>query len=150
MHLLDFPVEHIISSPDANAAYVKVSERIFKYTLDGKFEQINILLKEKCLQMEVIKLGSKEIILALSNKDFLINGKEIANNITSFYVHSDFLLLTTLQHTLICVSLTDAGIKQLTKHDLTVKPWLNDMNVLFTGEYIFLIIFFILCVAYFL
>lgn len=149
VHVLDFPVQHIISS-DANTAYIKISKQIFKYTLDGKFEQVNILLKENCLQMEVIKLGSKDIILALSVKNgFFIDGKQIAENITNFYVHSDFLLLTTLQHTLICVSLSDVGIKQLSKHDLTVRPWLNDMREFLCAGEIFNLFYFV-CSIFFM
>lgn len=136
---MDHPIEHIISSPDTSTAYIKAKDQIYKYTKDGKFEQTNITISKQCLQIEVINIDSKDIILALSPENsFLIDGKEIAKNITSFYVHSDFLLLTTLQHTLICVTLNQFGIKQLSKHDLTVKPWLNNTNeILFTGEYIF-------------
>lgn len=139
---MDYPVEHIVSSPDANTAYIKVKDQIFKYTKDEKYERTNITLNKQCVQMDVIKIDSKDVILALSPENsFLIDGKEIAKNITSFFVHSDFLLLTTLQHTLICVTLNQNGIKQLSKHDLTVKPWLNKTNeILFTGEYIFFII----------
>lgn len=140
IHVLDYPIEHIISSPDASTAYIKVKERIFKYTKDKKLEQTNKTLNKLCVQMEVIEIDSKDVILALSlDNSFLIDGKEIAKNITSFYVHSDFLLLTTLQHTLICVPLNEIGIKQLYRHDLTIKPWLDNMNKLsLTGEYIFL------------
>lgn len=137
---MDYPIEHIISSPDASAAYIKVKERIFKYTKDKKLEQTNVTLNKLCIQMEVIKIDSKDIILALSlDNSFLIDGKEIAKNITSFYVHSAFLLLTTLQHTLICVQLNETGIKQLNRHDLTIKPWLENWKEMsLTGEYIFL------------
>lgn len=86
--------------------------------------------------MEVVKIDSKDVIIALSCTNcFSIDGKEIAKNITSFYVHSDFLLLTTQQHTLICVPLNESGMEQLSKHDLTVKPWENGSNeISFTGE----------------
>jgi len=136
---LNYPIEHIISSPDAKTAYIKAKAQIFKYTLDGNFEQTSITLNKLCVQMEVINIASKDIILALSlDNSFLIDGKEIAKNITSFYIHSDFMIFTTLQHTLICVPLNEVGIKQLSVHDLTVKPWLNTMNKSLTGEYIFL------------
>ncbi|KYM98961.1 Elongator complex protein 1 [Cyphomyrmex costatus] len=104
IHALDYPIEHIISSSDANTAYIKAKEQIFKYTRDGKFEQTNITLSKLCAQMEIVKINSNDVILALSlENSFLIDGKEIAKNITSFYVHSDFVILTTLQHTLIYI-----------------------------------------------
>lgn len=141
---MDYPIEHIVSCPDARTAYIKAKDQIFKYTWDGKFEQTNITISKPCVQIEVVKIDLKDTILALSlENSFLIDGKEIAKNITSFYVHSDFLLLTTMQHTLICVTLNQFGIKQLSKHDLTIKPWLNNTNeILFKGEYVFFRIFY--------
>lgn len=148
---MDYPIEHIVSCPNASTAYIKANDQIFKYTKDGHFEQTNIMISKPCVRIEVVNIDSKDIILALSSENsFLIDGKEITKNITSFYIHSDFLLLTTLQHTLICVTLNQFGIKQLSKHDLTIKPWLNNTNeILFTGEYVFFRISFILCITYF-
>ncbi|XP_011692610.1 PREDICTED: putative elongator complex protein 1 isoform X1 [Wasmannia auropunctata] len=129
VHTLNHPIEHIISSPDTNTAYIKAKEQIFKYTRDGKFNPTNITLDRLCVQMEVIKIDSKDVILALSlDNSFFVDGKEIAKNITSFHVYPDFIILTTLQDTLICVPSNEAGIKQLRVNDLTVKPWLNTIN----------------------
>ncbi|XP_012536297.1 putative elongator complex protein 1 [Monomorium pharaonis] len=129
VHVLDYPIEHIISSSDGNTVYIKTKEYIFKYTRDGQFEQTNMILNKLCVQMEVTKINSKDVIFALSSEyKFLIDGKEIAKNITGFYIHNDFLLLTTLQHTLICVPLNEVGMQQLSKHDLTLKPWLMEVN----------------------
>nr|CAD7427157.1 unnamed protein product [Timema monikensis] len=44
---------------------------------------------------------------------FYINTKEIANNVTSYTLHSEFILLTTLQHTLLCSRLDLDGIESL-------------------------------------
>ncbi|XP_077256116.1 elongator complex protein 1 isoform X1 [Temnothorax americanus] len=138
IHVMDYPIEHIVSSPDANTAYIKVRDRIFKYTRNGKLEQTDITLSEQCEQIEVIQIDSKDIILALSMENsFLVDGKEIAKNITSFYIHSDFLLLTTLQCTLICVLLNEVNIRQLSERDLTIQPWDLNMNeILFAGIYV--------------
>jgi len=149
---LNYPIEHIISSSDANTAYIKAKEQIFKYTRDGKFEQTNITLNKLCAQIEIVKINSDDVILALSlENSFFINGKETAKNITSFYVHSDFVILTTLQHTLVCVPLNEVGLKQLSVYDLTVKPWLNTMDKMsFTGEYIFCNLFYFVYIITFL
>ncbi|KAL0127474.1 hypothetical protein PUN28_005627 [Cardiocondyla obscurior] len=141
VHNLCDPIEHIVSSPDSTTAYIKVKDQIYTFTQDGSFKQITITVPKSSIQLEVTKIDSIDVILALSQENnFSVDGKEIADNITSFYVHSDFMLLTTLQHTLICVLLNEAGIKQLSKHDLTVKPWLNKYNdiaeTLFSDIYI--------------
>ncbi|XP_011876927.1 PREDICTED: putative elongator complex protein 1 [Vollenhovia emeryi] len=136
VHVLDYLIERIVSSPDANAAYIKARDQIFKYTRDGRIEHTNITLSKPCVKMEVIQIDSRDVILALSSDNsFLVDGKESAKNITSFYVHSEFLLLTSLQDTLICVSLNESGVQQLSKHDLTVKPWLDNEVEVFTNIY---------------
>lgn len=121
------PIEHIVPSPDANEAYVISGGLVFKYSKDHeRLEQTNVL-EEQCYQVEVIKIDSKHVIIALSRPNcFLIDGREVAKNITSFCVHSDFLLLSTLQHTLICLPLDKSGMEQLDKYDLTIKPWENN------------------------
>ncbi|XP_072752046.1 putative elongator complex protein 1 [Anoplolepis gracilipes] len=138
-YAVDNSIEHIIPSPDADTAYIIVDSAVFKYTKDAEeLDPTNILLREPCYQLEVVKIDSKDVIIALSCTNcFSIDGKEITKNITSFYVHSDFLLLTTQQHTLICVPLNETGMEQLSKHDLTVKPWENGSNeISFTDIYI--------------
>ncbi|KMQ97926.1 elongator complex protein 1-like protein [Lasius niger] len=138
-YAVDNSIEYIIPSPDANTAYIIVDQAVFKYTKDAQeLDPTDILLRELCYQVEVVKIDSKDVIIALSCTNcFSIDGKEIAKNITSFYVHSDFLLLTTQQHTLICVPLNESGMEQLSKHDLTVKPWENGSNeISFTDIYI--------------
>ncbi|XP_011265632.2 elongator complex protein 1 isoform X2 [Camponotus floridanus] len=138
-YAVDNSIEYIIPSPDADTAYIVVDRTVFKYIKNvEELIPTDVLLRELCYQVEVIKIDSKDVIIALSCTNcFSIDGKEIAKNITSFYVHSDFLLLTTQQHTLICVPLNKSGIEQLSKHDLTVKPWENGSNeISFTDIYI--------------
>ncbi|KAL6440916.1 hypothetical protein ACFW04_003370 [Cataglyphis niger] len=138
-YAVDNSIEYIIPSLDANTAYIIVNRAIFKYTKDAEeLDSTDIFLRELCYQVEVIKIDVKDVIIALSCTNcFSVDGKEIAKNITSFYVHSDFLLLTTQQHTLICVPLNENGMKQLNKHDLTIKPWENGNNeISFTDIYI--------------
>ncbi|KAL6266875.1 hypothetical protein P5V15_003703 [Pogonomyrmex californicus] len=125
IYTFDDPIQHIISSPDASTAYIITQNKVYKYTKDGQFEETKISFAMPCSQMEVIKIASNDVIIALSHdNNFFIDG-EVVKNITGFYVHSHFLLLITLQATLICVPLSKTGIEQLKKHDLTIKPWLN-------------------------
>lgn len=139
-HIVDQPILHIVPSPEAGAAYVITSASVFIYTISTGLVPTGIKLAESCCHVEVVKIGLKHFVIALSYSNrLLIDGTAVANNITSFYVHSEFLLLTTLQHTLICIPLNESGIEQLTKHDLTVKPWEHTDRTLFTGEYFFAI-----------
>lgn len=137
-YLMKSPIEHIVPSPDANEAYVISGGLVFKYFENCTELEETSTLEEQCYQVEVIKIDSKHIIIALSHPNcFLIDGKEVAKNITSFYVHSDFLLLSTLQHTLICLPLDKSGMEQLNKHDLTIKPWENGIFEKFSaGKYV--------------
>jgi len=144
-YIIESPIEHIVPSPNANEAYIISGKVVFKY-FDNctELEQI-ITLEEECCQVEVIKIDSKHIIVALSRSNcLLIDGKEVAKHITSFYVHSDFLLLSTLQHTLICLLLDQNGIEQLNKHNLAIKPWENDgvFEKVSAGKYISQSLFF--------
>lgn len=143
----DNSIEYIIPSPDINTAYIIIDCKVFKYIKDTeRLERKNILfIKElryyvEVIKVEAIKIDSKDVIISLSSANcFSIDGKEIAKNITSFYVHSNFLLLITQQHTLICVPLNENGIQQLSKHDLTVKPWENGSNeISLAGKFLFL------------
>lgn len=135
-YIMDAPIQHIVPSPDADAAYVITDKAVLKYTIDTGLVPTSIELKELCNHVEVVKLGLKHLVIALScSNRLLIDGKEVTNNITSFHVHSEFLLLTTLQHTLICIPLNESGMKQLRKHDLTIKPWEHSDRTSFAGEY---------------
>ncbi|EFN87660.1 Elongator complex protein 1 [Harpegnathos saltator] len=123
-YIVDDPIEHIIPSPDASAAYVITNKSVLIYTIGIGLVPTNIKWTVPCCHVEAIKIGSKHFIIGLSHfYRFLIDGNEVCNNIISFYVHSEFLLLTTLQNTLICIPLNERGMKQLRKFDLTIKPW---------------------------
>ncbi|KOC68440.1 Elongator complex protein 1 [Habropoda laboriosa] len=129
MHIMDGLIQHIIPSPDSKEAYIVMENSIVKYTKETELIPIDVQLQDYTYKVEVVKLGAKHAILSLYHRNcFAINGKEIANNITSFFVHSEFLLLTTAQHTLICVNLNEEDFEELIKQDLTIKPWENQLN----------------------
>ncbi|XP_061166857.1 putative elongator complex protein 1 [Saccostrea echinata] len=57
-----------------------------------------------CQQMALCSIGEQKVVLGLTNRyRFYVNNTEIASNCTSFAVHKEFLLLTTLTHTLRCI-----------------------------------------------
>lgn len=129
MHIMDGLIQHIVPSPDSDEAYIIVDNSIVKYTRETELVPISIELQNYTYEVEVVKVSGKHVILSLYHRNcFAINGKQIANNITSFFVHSEFLLLTTAQNTLVCVHLNESDFEELMKQDLTVKPWENELN----------------------
>ncbi|XP_046400046.1 elongator complex protein 1 isoform X2 [Ischnura elegans] len=79
----------------------------FKDT-DGKnVENLPILNK-----MEICNISGKEYIFGLTSKNrFYINNNEVLSDCSSFFVHSEYLLLTTNHHTLISVLLEKSSIE---------------------------------------
>lgn len=128
MKTLDGTIQYIVPSPDKNSAYIVVSGTVLRY-INDEFISTGINLPDACKKVEIIEIEKKHLIISLTGRHRLfIDGKEVCNNVTSFYVHSDFLLLTTLQHSLICFPLNKKGIEQIALNDLTLKPWENGNN----------------------
>ncbi|XP_043471428.1 putative elongator complex protein 1 [Leptopilina heterotoma] len=130
----DGAIQHIVPSPKKNSAYIIAGGTVFRY-INDEFIPIGINLPDACKKVEIIEIEKKDVIISLSLRQRLfIDGKEVCNNVTSFYVHSDFLLLTTLQHSLICFPLSKKGIGQIAVNDLTLKPWENGNNEILHSE----------------
>ena len=52
----------------------------------------------------------QEVVIGLTEHSRLyVNDKEIANNCSSFFVHDEYLLLTTTSHVLRCLSILPDG-----------------------------------------
>ncbi|XP_076376507.1 elongator complex protein 1 isoform X1 [Megalopta genalis] len=129
LHPMDDLILHIVPSPNLKEAYVITENSVLLYTKKSELFPINVQLPNHTYTVEVVNIDGKNIVLSLSHRNcFSLNGKQTANNITSFFVHSEFLLLTTLQHTLICVKINEEEFEELIRHDLTVKPWENLNN----------------------
>ncbi|OXU28995.1 hypothetical protein TSAR_015024 [Trichomalopsis sarcophagae] len=128
-------IEHIVPSSDSKTVYIVVNNKIYSYNdRDGLSKSDLVIMNESStramVKVEFVMFGEKEAIVTLSRKYVLyVNGKQVSNNITSFFVHSEFLLLTTLQHALICFKLDENGLDQLCTRDLTIQPWENEANV---------------------
>ncbi|KAK2583885.1 hypothetical protein KPH14_001159 [Odynerus spinipes] len=127
-HIMDGLIEHITTSPSTEEVFVIVEGSVLKYK-DYEFDFIGIKLPQFSHKVNVVQIDTRHVILSLSYGNRLsIDSKEIANNITSFCLHPKFLLLTTSQHTLICVTLNEEGLEQLSKQNLTIKPWENNLS----------------------
>ncbi|XP_012256785.2 putative elongator complex protein 1 [Athalia rosae] len=117
-------IQHIVGSPNPDVVYIMMDRVVYTYSKEKGVNQTEISVNATCHQMNVIEIEKKHVVLCLSDRYCLyVNGKEIANNITSLFVHSEFLLLTTLQHTLVSITLDGSGFEKLLTQDLTVKPW---------------------------
>ncbi|XP_047349459.1 putative elongator complex protein 1 isoform X1 [Vespa velutina] len=136
-HIMEGLIEHIICSPNADEVFVVIEGSVLKYR-DNEFDFIGIKIPTFSHKVDLLEIDTRYAIISLSHGNRLsIDSKEIANNITSFFLHSKFLLLTTSQHTLVCVTLDNEGLEQLYKQDLTIKPWennickqsVNDLNI---------------------
>lgn len=126
-HIMDALIEHIICSPNTDEIFLIAEGSVLKYK-DNELDFIGIKLPNFSSKVDLIHNGTSHAIISLSHGNRLsINSKEIANNVTSFFLHSKLLLLTTSQHTLICVTLDEEGLEQLSKQDLTTKPWENNI-----------------------
>ena len=75
-------------------------------------------LPRRCSNVQIID----DHVIALDEKSLrlYINGKEVASGITSYFIHSDFLMVTTVKHTLKCLP-----IKQLPKY-LSESMWSSE------------------------
>ncbi|XP_015608261.1 putative elongator complex protein 1 [Cephus cinctus] len=128
-HVMDGLIEHIVPSPNKDTAYIVVEGSVFKYSEHEGIVPTEVVFPESCSQVQVVRIGKKLVIVSRTERNRLyIDGKEVANNITSLCVHTEFLLLTTLQHALICVTLDERGFEQLFTQDFTVKPWENECD----------------------
>jgi len=66
--------------------------------------------------LQITHIDGKDVILGLSNRNRLyVDGQEVANNVTSLLIHSEFILLTTLRHMLLCAQLNHKGLQSLMK-----------------------------------
>ncbi|XP_060570172.1 putative elongator complex protein 1 [Ruditapes philippinarum] len=71
-------------------------------TTDG----IEVQFPSHCSQMALCHIGGETCVLGLTQRyRFNVNNIEVASNCTSFSVHDEFLLLTTLSHTCRCITL---------------------------------------------
>ncbi|CAL7938888.1 unnamed protein product [Xylocopa violacea] len=129
VHIMDGLIQHIIPSPDSKEAYIVMANSVIKYTKETELEPTDIHLQDSACKVQVVRIGAKHSVLSLYHRNyFAINGEQIANNITSFFIHSEFLLLTTVQHTLICLKLNEDDFKQLVEQNFAIKPWESHLN----------------------
>ncbi|XP_053405572.1 putative elongator complex protein 1 [Mercenaria mercenaria] len=90
-----------------------VDGTVLKYTPEDEMllpwettDGIEVQFPSPCTQMALCHIGGETCVLGLTQRyRFYVNNVEVASNCTSFSVHDEFLLLTTLSHTCRCISL---------------------------------------------
>lgn len=95
--------EHIaVQLPNGSLLkYDPVNESVLPWE-DNCGQEINFPLP--CPQMAVCNIGGQEVVLGLTDRYRLyVNNTEVATNCTSFAIHDEYLLLTTLSHTCRCI-----------------------------------------------
>nr|CAD7595063.1 unnamed protein product [Timema genevievae] len=129
---LDSCLVSIVRTSDPLKVLLQMSAgQLFVYdTAQNEVSLYNFNLPECCTELNILRVEETEFVFGLSDRNssfkgdidllsvlggfrFYINTKEIANNVTSYTLHSEFILLTTLQHTLLCSRLDLEGIESL-------------------------------------
>lgn len=139
-------IQHIVASPgDVNdTAYLVVGNQVLKYIHGEGAVPTEIIIPESCDQVEVVEIEKRHVIVMLGCSNRLyVDGSEVANNINSICIHSDFLLLTTLQHALVCVAMNSDGFSKLSMSNLSLKSWGTGQTEHTTGGKLFFIFFLI-------
>lgn len=125
-------IKNITSIPDAvtriqthpscrNIALLQfINGDIIQYKVGGDIEPLDVSFKLSCPKFSVINIDNNLHYIGLSYKGNLyIDGEAAMNSVSSFSVHTDFLLITTLQHVLLCVELTEQGLDAIKAYQKT-------------------------------
>ncbi|XP_046966489.1 putative elongator complex protein 1 [Vanessa cardui] len=95
---------------------------ILEYCSDGTITPQEVSFPEACPKFSAVAVDNDVYFLGLSHKGCLyLMDEMVINNISSFFVHSDYLLLTTLKHMLLCVELTKVGLGNIASFERMEK-----------------------------
>ncbi|XP_063235576.1 elongator complex protein 1 [Bacillus rossius redtenbacheri] len=105
---VDGTVSGLCAVPGGSLVLVQLSDgSLLTYDPSGaELGRHSFALPERCAKLDVCRVDGSQAVFALSDRNrFYVDGKEVASNVTSYALHPHFLLLTTLQHTLLCCRL---------------------------------------------
>ncbi|XP_013183864.1 elongator complex protein 1 isoform X2 [Amyelois transitella] len=105
---------------DTNVLFLQLNNgEITKYE-EGKIDILEVSFPVACPKFSVLSILDTLYFLGLSHKGHLyLNGDVILSNVSSFFIHTHFLLITTLQHVLLCIELTESGITAIAEYQKT-------------------------------
>lgn len=103
---------------DTSKLFLELNQgEIVQYNIGRNIEKTYIQFNASCTKFNIICIDNDILFIGLSHKGHLyIHDKIKMNNVSSFFVHSDFLLLTTLQHLLLCMELTLSGLESIIEY----------------------------------
>ncbi|KAJ2949398.1 hypothetical protein O0L34_g15312 [Tuta absoluta] len=118
-------VVRIVSHPtDVTKAFLQISSGdILQYTLGGQIEPLDVSFGVACPTFRVVSIDDNLHFIGLSHKGHLyVDDSMIMNNVSSFFVHTDFLLITTQQHFLLSTELSKVGVNAIKEHSKIESP----------------------------
>lgn len=93
------------------------NDEIVQYNIGGAIEPRDFSFATTCPKFSVMSIDDNLHFIALSHKGNLyIDYLMIMNNVSSYFVHTHFLLITTLQHVLLCIELTKPGLNAIIEY----------------------------------
>lgn len=111
-------VTRIQSHPtDSSSIFLQLNNGEILQYREGSIQIQDISFPVACQKFNVILIEEDLFFIGLTHKgNLLINGAVVLNNVSSFFVHTHFLLLTTLQHLLLCVEITKSGVSAIMEY----------------------------------
>lgn len=107
-----------------------ITGHIHKYNIGGFLENTNILFKVPCPRFGILPIEDSLHFIGLSHKGHLfIDNVQVLSNVSSFFIHTDFLLLTTLQHLLLCVEKNKLGLKALMEYQTNESDYVYKRKI---------------------
>ncbi|XP_014368772.2 elongator complex protein 1 [Papilio machaon] len=122
---LPAPVVRLHSDPiDPSTVFLQLNTgEIMKYSSGKNVTIQDISFKTSCSKFDIVFIQNKLHFLGLSQKGNLyIDNVSVLNNVSSYFVHTSFLLITTLQHYLLCTELSQTGFEAITEYQKNDSP----------------------------
>lgn len=126
-HLVTLPDSTLgsqVHPMDKTKLYVLLNcGEIIEYTFGGQINPIDQNLPTACSKFSVLLLDEELFFIGLSQKGGLyINDTLAVTNISSYFLHPHFLLLTTQQHFLLCTEATKTGLNAIINYQKLESP----------------------------
>ncbi|PIK52107.1 putative elongator complex protein 1 [Apostichopus japonicus] len=123
---MSFSHSELISGQIVSVAVHPSSGKVIFQTSDGQVvddnSQLICKLPLTSVQIGYCTMQNKETVLGMTDRyRFYLNDVEIASDVTSFAVHSEFLILTTHSHTCKCIRLDQDSTNSLSASFNTIE-----------------------------
>lgn len=118
---LPAPVTRIQSHhTEPSSLFMQLQDGTIVQYKEETMELHDVSFNVPCPKFDILLVENELHFIGLSHKGHLyINDRVIMNNVSSFFVHTHFLLLTILQHVLLCTELTRPGLDAIMDYQKT-------------------------------